>query len=300
MTAASYLGPALALMSAACFAGASYCISQTTQSKGDKGTMFSVLVTMLMSFVLWIVTGREWLSGPNPAAGIAWFVAAGLLAMLLGRTFLFASVRTLGVARSSAIKRLNPFFSVLLGAALLGEVITALSGLGIALIALSFYFLMADMLRGRTGSGGHVGIAGYLPGIVAAMCYALAYVARKFGLQAMPSATLGTFVSAFSGFAAFGVCAMVSAGYRDKFVNMFAHLDRWVLIAALLMSAGQILFFTALATETLTTVAMISSTEIFIGILLASLVFRSEPIPSARILAAAGLAMAGVILIAIN
>lgn len=295
----SYLGSVLALFSAACFAGASYCISRTTQSKGDKGTMFSVLVTMVMSFGLWIVTGREGLSGGNPAAGLAWFVLAGLLAMLLGRSFMFVSVRTLGVARSSAIKRLNPFFSVLLGAALLGEIITASSGAGIALIALSFGFLIAHNLKERAVTG-RIGLGDYVPGIVAAMCYALAYVTRKFGLVAMPSPMLGTFVSAFSGFAAFGLIAVVSANYRDKFVNMFAHLDRWILMASVLMSAGQILFFTALASETLTKVAMITSTEIFIGIILASFVFRTEPVPSGRIIAAAALAMAGVILIAID
>jgi EamA-like transporter family. len=291
----AYLGPFLALGAAASFAGASYCISRTTQSKGDKGTMFSVLMTMTMSFLLWVATGAEGLSGANPVLGVAWFVMAGLFAMVFGRSFLFVSIRTLGVARSSAVKRLNPFFSALFGLALLGETLTAFSGIGILLIAISFIFLITEKsTRGEAGVS--YKLVDYLPGIVAALCYATAYISRKFGLTVMPSATLGTFVSACAGFLAFCVFAVFSKRYREKLLNMFSYLDRWIFFGAMLMSAGQILFFTALSVETLITVAMIASTEIFIAIFLASFVFRTEPVPSFRIVLAVICAMAGTIL----
>lgn len=293
----AYLGEVLALVAAGAFAGANYCVSRTTQSKGDKGTMFSVFVTLVMSLGLWVVTGREGVSGNDWQAGVLWFISAGLGAMLLGRSFLFASVRRLGVARSSAVKRLNPFFSVILAAGILGELISPLNGFGMLLIGISFVILLLERKSNVNDTQARAP-ADYVTGVLAALCYALAYIARKLGLDAMPSPMLGTFISAASGFAAFGVAAAFSKAYRDKFLNMFSYLDRWIFTAAVLMSAGQILFFTALAVENVSTVVMIASLEILIAILLSSVVFRTEPLPSKRILLAALLAFIGVCLVA--
>ncbi|SLN63668.1 EamA-like transporter family protein [Roseivivax jejudonensis] len=294
------LGQLLALGSATSFAVANNMISRTTRSGGDKGVMFSVLVTMGISGLLWLAleAGRTGLgAGGSARIGLAWFAFAGLMAMVFGRTLVFASIRTLGVARSTAVKRLNPFFSVLLAALILGEVVTGTDIAGMAAIAVSF----AILIRESFARGTRVKApppAAYLLGVAAALAYAVSYIARKLGLETLPTPAFGTFVSAVSGFAVFSALALVLPRHRANFRQMFAHLDRWIVFGAVFVSGGQILLFAALNYESVSTVVMIASLEIFISILLSVLVFRSEARPGPPVLAAAGLATLGVVLVA--
>jgi drug/metabolite transporter (DMT)-like permease len=296
------LGQLLALASAASFAIASNMISRTTRSGGDKGVMFSVLVTMGMSALLWLAleAGRDGLPGSGPPwLGLAWFAIAGLMAMVFGRSLMFASVRLLGVSRSSALKRLNPFFSVLLAALILGEAIGPLDGIGIGAIALSFALLIRERMSNRDPAAAASPLA-YGAAVGGALAYALAYITRALGLDVMPAPALGTFVSAVTGFAVLAALALAVPSRRANFTGMFTHIDRWIVAAAVMVSAGQILLFTALAYEKVSTVVMIASLEIFIAILLSVTIFRSEPWPGPPVLAAAALATVGVVLVAIE
>lgn len=295
-------GQLLALASAASFALGNNCISRTGSSGGDKGVMFSVLVTMLISLALWLGQGAAATGvGPGDAPALGWFALAGLLAMVFGRSLVFESIRRLGVTRATAVKRLNPFFAVILAGLFLGESLGRADLAGIAAIALGFALLVRDSFRRR----GRLRVAApppssYLFGVAGALAYAGAYVTRKFGLGLMPEPAFGTFVSALAGFAVFALLALVSPRYRSHFRGIFAHLDRWILASAVMVSFGQILLFAALAYEKVSTVVMIASTEIFLSIFLSVVVFRAEARPGPSILLAAGLVMAGVLLVAAN
>jgi len=112
-----YTGELLALLSALCFALFNVTISRTKSSGGDKGVLFSVIVTIGFSFAIFLVleAGRITLEPTrDTATGLALFAFAGVSAMAFGRTLVFSSIRKLGPTRASAVKRLNPFFSVLL------------------------------------------------------------------------------------------------------------------------------------------------------------------------------------------
>lgn len=295
-------GVLLALASAASFALSNNFISRTRTSGGDKGVTFSVLVTMGLSGVLWLMLEAGRVGLPTSAAdwrATAYFALAGILAMVFGRTLVFESIRRLGVARSTAVKRLNPFFSVLLATLILAEPVNAPEVAGIVIIALSFAVLVRESLRRRAGTDVPPPPA-YLFGVVGALAYALSYIGRKAGLTLMDAPAFGTFVSAASGFAAFAVLAALVRQRRAHFRQMFAHLDRWIVTSAVMVSAGQILLFAALAYESVSTVVMIASLEIFVSIFLSVVVFRSEPPPGAPVLFAAVLATVGVVLVAAN
>ncbi len=295
-------GQGLAAASATAFAFANNFVSRTTASGGDKGVTFSVLVTMALSAVLWLLFE----SGGSAAISFDWrafalFAVAGVLAMVFGRTLVFESIRRLGVSRSTAVKRLNPFFSVILAALLLGEAVTRLDMLGMLAIALAFGVLIREsMARQRVDAPPNPPPTAYLFGVFGALAYAAAYVARKAGLDLWPAPALGTFLSAATGFAAFAALTLVSSRHRSNFTGMFRHLDRWIFAAAVMVSLGQILLFAALAYESVSTVVMIASLEIFVSIFLSVLIFRSERTPGPLILLAAALAMGGVALVAIE
>ena len=302
MMDAALVGQLLAVLSGFAFALANNFISRTARSGGDKGVMFSVLVTMGLSSLLWlgIEAGKTMRVEAHAFwSAVTWFALAGICAMVLGRSLLYESVRRLGVARSTAVKRLNPFFSAVLAALLLAEPITLLDALGMAAIAAAFAILVRDSFqRRRLAADQAAGPATYLFGVFSALAYAIAYVMRKTGLSALPSPAFGTLVSAAAGFIFFAGLAAFSPRTRRNFSGIFAHLDRWIVGSAFLVSVGQILLFAALAYEDVSTVVMIASLEIFFSLLLSVLVFRNEPTPGAPVLGAAVLAAGGVILVA--
>jgi drug/metabolite transporter (DMT)-like permease len=243
--------------------------------------------------------GRLELSASRDTAlGIGAFACAGIAAMVFGRTLVFDSIRRLGPTRASAVKRLNPFFSVLLAALFLSETVTQFDFLGLIVIAIAFGILIRDSFKkAKTGTETPRPMA-YMIGAGAAFAYAVSYIFRKAGLNVMDTPAFGTFISALSGFIGFAILAVFSANYRPVFRNLFKNIDRHVMAAAILVSMGQILMFAALAYEKVSTVVMISSLEVFFSIFLATVVFQTEGRPAPSILVAAVLAILGVILVA--
>ncbi|MGB3406245.1 MAG: DMT family transporter [Jannaschia sp.] len=294
-------GETLAVLSALSFALCNIVVSRSNGARGDKGVLFSVVVTIGFSFVLFLVleAGRLDLSATRDTAlGIGSFALAGVAAMMFGRTLVFDSIRRLGATRASAIKRLNPFFSVLLAAVFLSEAVTLSDLAGLLVIAMAFVILINESLeKAKLGAESPHPVA-YAIGASAALAYAISYILRKAGLIVMDAPALGTFISALAGFAGFAVLAACSTRYRPMFRNLFRNIDRQVMAAAILVSIGQILMFAALAHEKVSTVVMISSLEIFFSIFLATVVFKTEERPGPAILFAAACAFVGVLLVA--
>jgi drug/metabolite transporter (DMT)-like permease len=295
----TFLGPLLALTSAASFAFANVFISRTELSKGDRGVMFSVVVTIAMSTGLWIIVEGAALPAGMSMYGIGWFALAGVSAMVFGRSLLYASIRRLGVVRSSAVKRLNPFFAVILAGIVLHEAIETIDVIGMACIAAAFGLIIRDsfLQRGPLGIGHRP--ADYAIGVAAALAYAISYILRKLGLETLPSPALGTLISALAGFSVFLCWSVVSARVRSNLAGMFSHLDRWIVLAAVFVSIGQILMFAALGHAEVSTVVMIASLEIFLSMFLSVIVFRTERRLTSAVLIAATLAFVGVGLVAL-
>ena len=299
----AYLGEIFALLSALCFATFNVVITASSSSRGDKGVLFSVIVTIGFSLAVFLALEARGLSLPatgETLAGLGYFAFAGVAAMAFGRSLVFESIRRLGATRAAAVKRLNPFFSVVLAAVLLSEAVSGVDLAGLAAIALGFAILIRESLQRARGTPASAGPAAYLVGASAAFAYAVAYVGRKAGLEVVDAPALGTFISALSGFAALALLALFSRRYRPMFTNVLRNVDRVVFAASVLVSVGQILMFAALAYAPVTTVVMISSLEIFFSIFLSTLVFRTESVPGPAVLMAAAFAVVGVILVAVG
>jgi drug/metabolite transporter (DMT)-like permease len=113
----------------------------------SSGAFLSITITFLLSAGIWLVSVLGWPEFNSTA--IAWFAVSGFLTIFIGRVFVYASMQHLGAIRASAIKRLNPFFAVLLGVLLLGESISGPMMVGMALIVTSGrrYFLRRRTVR---------------------------------------------------------------------------------------------------------------------------------------------------------
>jgi drug/metabolite transporter (DMT)-like permease len=109
------LGQGLALASAFCFAVANVLIARSSGRRDSRGVVFSVLVTAVFAAVIWLATeslDMQAVASTSWWKGVALYALAGVLSMVVGRSFLYTSVRRLGVVRSSTVKRMNPFFFI--------------------------------------------------------------------------------------------------------------------------------------------------------------------------------------------
>ena len=121
----SSFGQLCALASALSFAFASIAIS-ANKRRGlpNDGAFLSVIMTVAVSFVLFLAFedgSLPSIEDPDLLEGVLWFCLAGLFAMVFGRTLVFRSIGLLGVTRGTTVKKLNPFFSILLAVIILGE-----------------------------------------------------------------------------------------------------------------------------------------------------------------------------------
>ncbi len=302
------MGEWLALCSACCFAAANVTITRGAAKGQDNGAFLSILLTMSIAGAWWLWRSAG-LGFPAPDIGsLLWFAGAGILTIFIGRVFLYASVQRLGAVPASAVKRLNPLFSVLLGVLLLGEAFDGAMAVGMLLIGASFAVLIRQSLRAARPAAGEaprslratLANLGYFYGPVSALAYAFGYVARKQGLAGMPDPAFGTMFGAVIGALVFVMIARFVDSYKVALRQTFTVFNPWLFAAGVLSSAGQLLYFAALGSSTIARCAMLSSMEAFFTIFFTVAVTRSGKQLTAPVLLACALGVAGTAFIVIK
>jgi drug/metabolite transporter (DMT)-like permease len=293
-------GEALALASATCFALSNVTIARGARPGAeDNGAFASLLITTAISGAAWIAVGGAQGFEPVTPQALAWFAGAGVLTAFIGRVFFYASVQRLGAMRSAALKRLNPFFAVMLGIAVLGEQLTGGMAIGAALLLASFVALVAGGPRavgrpeGSPTSHSALERFGYAYGIVSALGYSSGYLLRKMGLDEAHDALLGTMVGCFVGALLFAATAAFNRDYARAIRATFARPNPWLIGAGVMSSFGQILYFAALNESSMSRVALISSMEVFVTLFLGVAFLRKHERLTPPLILAAALGVAG-------
>jgi len=300
------MGELLALLSACCFAASNVTITRGARGSQDNGAFMSILLTAAIAGAWWLAAMPARGMPPMERASLLWFAGAGILTIFIGRVFLYASIQRLGAVRASAVKRLNPLFSVLLGVLLLGERVDGPMALGMLMIGASFGVLIRQSL-GAAGAAAAAAPAGGAPrslratlvnlgffyGPVSALAYACGYVARKEGLLGMPDPAFGTMFGSIVGALMFVLIAQFVDSYRRALRLTFSVFNPWLFAAGVLSSAGQLLYFAALNSSTIARCAMISSMEALFTIFFAVAASRSLKQLNGPVLLAAALGVAG-------
>ncbi len=301
------MGEALAILSMTMFAMTNIAIVRGHDGKSrSSGAFLSIVITFLMSTVIWmIMVLRNGWPDVN-ATVVAWFALGGFLTIFVGRVFLYASIQHLGAVKASAVKRLNPFFSVLLGVLILGETISLPMLAGMLLIVLSFavlvrqavFFTGKDSLRvGKQSAFDRFLNLGYLYGPVSALAYAAGYVARKQGMMVLPDSALGTMIGALTGIIFFVITSGFINSYRDDLRKTFTVFNKWFLMAGCLSTFGQIAYFTALNYIGISKIALITSMEVFVTMILSTVIFVSKEKLTVDVIVAAGLGFLGTVFV---
>src|SRR5712692_433560 len=321
------MGEFFAILSAISFGSANVLINRGIVNKGpasssqDNGAFVSILLTIVIAGLMVIAMGlhRGW-PALNPA-GIFWFGLAGILTAFIGRVFLYSSIQHLGPVRAATIKRLNPFFAVLIGILLLGEPLTAMLIAGMVLIFSGFIILILQGYRlSLTGKGARASDApivvtqktwvkplkeslhsianlGYVYGPISALAYAFGYLGRRLGLMEIPDPFFGATLGAMVGASIFLIMALFDKRYREAVRSTFSQFHWWFFLAGVAGSVGQIFYFTALNYSAISRVALISSMEVFVTIFLSIWIFKARENLTPQVIVAAFISIAGTALI---
>ncbi|HLC05859.1 MAG TPA: EamA family transporter [Anaerolineales bacterium] len=203
-------------------AGVGFGLFQTVNRRGVRG-----MDVYLATFVqLAVSTGvlaaaslatqdvsRLWLAPPGALAN---FAMAGFFHFFIGWTFLNASQKRIGAARTSPLIGTTPLFAAAIAALTLGEIPEVLTLGGIALMVAGVY-VVSGWSNGNGDGGGNPKPASAsrntsVFGLSAAFCWALSPYFIRAGLEELPSPLLGVTVGVAASAGAYGLVLLWQRG----------------------------------------------------------------------------------------
>ncbi|MFN3280081.1 MAG: EamA family transporter [Tabrizicola sp.] len=289
------IGEILALLGAAAYGLAGLAILRgQAAARADNGVFLSVAMTAALSLVLWIWAGSVPLRSVFEAANLrplVYFVLAGLASMGLGRLTMFRATVHVGAVRASLLRRLTPVFAITLAYLFLGETpqISTLLGGAVILGGVLLYLAPARDASRR------MPLSGLLVGSASALFYALSYILRRMGLEGLPDAALGTCLGAISG--AVWMLATVALRPGRGIITLITDRSAWHWLAAVALSAGQLLQFFALKSASVAAVSIFGSLEVIFTAVLVVLFQPAETVARGRLALATMLTLAGTFLV---
>jgi drug/metabolite transporter (DMT)-like permease len=177
----------------AAFSGLGFGVFQTLNRRTVLGldayvSTFVVLATAgIVLGIASVASGDVAQLGDATAAGIAWFVAAGVLHFFGGWTLLSLSQKRIGAARTSPLVSTSPVFGVAVAGVTLHEWPSVWGLAGIAVVLGGVYLValekLGDMSRPPLGDA--------LYGLGSALCWSISPVFVKHALHGLHSPLLG-------------------------------------------------------------------------------------------------------------
>jgi uncharacterized membrane protein len=195
----------LALAAALSSAGATILIRQGLRGSGPfAGFWVNLVVGAAGLWAAVLLTGQL---GRPSAAGVAFFVLAGLIGTAGGRLLRFVSIEQVGASIAAGLINLNPFIASGLAILLLGERVTASILMGTVIIVVGTTLLSAGGRR-----------IGFRPAqlalpLLSAACFGSVSILRKLGLGHM-APVVGAAINVSAALVAFGAFLLASGGRR--------------------------------------------------------------------------------------
>ena len=130
---------------------------------------------------------------------VVYFIVAGFLAAILGRTFNYMSIEKLGVPVSTSLVGTNPLWAMILGVVFLGETVT------LSTISGSILVVVGVALISGWGKDSNLNLRDMGIPLASAFFYAASSAVRKIGLNILPESVLGAVVGAMTGLIAYPI-----------------------------------------------------------------------------------------------
>ena len=197
------LGIVFSLLSAATFAlNAAAARRAVLSGTVLQGLMITVPLGVPLFLALMLAAGEMHLLRTFPPDAFAWFAAAGIVHFVIGRYGNYASSAAIGANLASPILQCEVLITLVLAIVMLGEYLTPLRALGIALVLLGPGLVVnredARIAAGARAAGGKAAVVkdeakagfkpryaeGYVYAVLAAVGYGLSPVCIGLGLKA--------------------------------------------------------------------------------------------------------------------
>lgn len=175
-----------------------------------------------------------------PVSALANFILAGLLHFAIGWTFLNASQKRIGAARTAILLGTTPLFGALLAFITLDERVTLLTLLGILLITVGVAFTnnpLASRTNKLFGAQEPIGVRSMLIGMGAPVCWALSPIFIRLGLNDLDSPLLGVSVG-ITASALFYGAILLARHLRSPFATVSNEAFTLKLIAGILVGVA--------------------------------------------------------------
>jgi uncharacterized membrane protein len=276
----------LALASALCSAGATIFIRQGLRGSGPyMGLWINLVVGTIGLWAGVLLTGGI---GRLSAAGVAFFVLAGLIGTVAGRLLRFVAIEKVGASIAAALINLHPLVSTSLAILLLGERITAPILAGTVVILLGTTLLSVG--------GQRIGFRPWqlaLP-VLSATCFGVVAVLRKLGLSEM-GAVLGSAINVTTALVVF-TAFLLASDHREALACRGRSLVYFV-AAGVAENAAVFLNVVALSVGTVSVVAPLYGTAPIFVLFLSFFFLRGVETLSGRLVLGTLLIVLGVYLI---
>jgi drug/metabolite transporter (DMT)-like permease len=208
-----------------------------------------------------------------PPAALINFALAGFIHFFVGWTFLNASQKRIGAARTSPLIGTTPLFAAAIAALTLREIPGLLALAGIGLVVGGVYLISNE--SNGSGAGNpqttETGWRGAWLGLSAAFCWALSPIFIRAGLKGLPSPLLGVTVGIVASAAAYG---FVLLRQRNRWAGNPIAGEAWAfkLIAAVLVGLSTWVRWIALDLAPVAVVLAVSMLSVPVVILLSPFV----------------------------
>jgi len=246
-------------------AGAGFGVFQAVNRQAVRGmdaflaTFVQLVVSAIVLIIVSLSTQDVSLLFNTSGLTIFYFIAAGFFHFLIGWTFLNASQKKIGAARTSPLMGTNPLFGVVIAAITLGEFPTWLELVGVGVIVIGAYLVSKESIDSpdtRNGSQTWMAIldASWL-GLGAAFFWAISPIFIKLGLAELSSPILGVTVGITASAIGYGLLLLFR---RGRLIEPDIPREAWMykLVAGVLVGLSTWMRWVALD---LTTVAVVLS-----------------------------------------
>jgi len=225
-------------------AGAGFGLFQSVNREAVRGmdvyvaTFVQLVVSAIVLIAISLATQDTTLLLNAPIVAILNFAAAGFFHFLIGWTFLNASQKKIGAARTSPLTGTNPLFAAFIAAIALREFPTWLELVGIGVIVFGAYLISKESSDPANSNGGSQTLIAILSaswlGLGAAFFWAISPIFIRLGLQGLPSPLLGVTVGVTASAIGYGV---VLLWQRESWLGRPVTNEAWTykLIAGVLV-----------------------------------------------------------------
>ena len=272
------------------------------------GVALTVLLGVPLFLVAALISGQLLDAGSLSGLHYLALVAAGITHFVIGRYCFFRSVAIIGINRNSPLTQTTVLYTVVIAVIFLDEEVSALLGIGIALVVLG-PMLMAGGWDGSNGKGGGAGgknaiprrrlAEGYLFGALNGAAWGISPVLARYALGDSGLGILGGLVS----YAAAGLVllpVLLIPGRVREIRATDSSAQRWFALTTLTIFVAQLFRYMALGVASAILVTTLLRAGEFLKLFFAYVINREMESFEGRVIIGIAVSILGGLLVVLS